>query len=84
MYLVGEKFHSSFSVKLGVNELSWRIGNGKAQNVGIGFSLRECSLLDFPDSSVGEESTCNAGDPHSIPGSGRSARKGTGYPLQYS
>ena len=28
---------------------------------------------DFPDSSVGKESACNAGDPSSIPGSGRSA-----------
>ena len=27
----------------------------------------------FPDSSVGKESACNAGDPGSIPGSGRSA-----------
>ena len=26
----------------------------------------------FPDSSVGKESTCNAGDPGSMPGSGRS------------
>ena len=38
----------------------------------------------FPDSSVGKESTCNTGDPSSIPGSGRSAGKGTDYPLQYS
>ena len=38
----------------------------------------------FPDSSVGKESTCNAGDPCSIPGSGRSAAEGIGYPLQYS
>ena len=38
----------------------------------------------FPDSSVGNESTCNAGDPSSIPGSGRSAGEGIGYPLQYS
>ena len=38
----------------------------------------------FPDSSVGKESTCNAGDPISIPGSGRSAGEGIGYPLQYS
>ena len=36
------------------------------------------------DSSVGEESTCNAGDPDSIPGSGRCAGEGIGYPLQYS
>ena len=38
----------------------------------------------FPDSSVGKESTCNAGDPSSIPGLGRSAGEGIGYPLQYS
>ena len=38
--------------------------------------------LGFPDSSVGKESACNAGDPGSIPGSGRSAGEGIGYPLQ--
>ena len=38
----------------------------------------------FPDSSVDKESTCNAGDPSSIPGSGRSAGEGVSYPLQYS
>ena len=32
----------------------------------------------------GKESACNAGDPDSIPGSGRSAGEGIGYPLQYS
>ena len=37
----------------------------------------------FPDSSVGEESTCNVGDPVLIPGSGRSTGEGIGYPLQY-
>ena len=39
-------------------------------------------ISGFPDSSVGKESTCNAGDPGSIPGSGRSAGEGIGYPLQ--
>ena len=38
----------------------------------------------FPDSSVGKESTCNAGDPSSIPGSGRSPGEEIGYPFQYS
>ena len=38
----------------------------------------------FPDSSVGKESACNAGDPGSTPGSGRSAGEGLGYSLQYS
>ena len=36
------------------------------------------------DSSVGKESACNAGDPGSIPGLGRSLGEGKGYPLQYS
>ena len=40
--------------------------------------------MGFPDSSVGKESACNAGDPGLIPGSGRSAGEGIGYPLQYS
>ena len=40
--------------------------------------------LGFPDSSVGKESICNAGDLGSIPGLGRSPREGNGYPLQYS
>ena len=40
--------------------------------------------LDFPHSSVGKESACNAGDPGSVPGLGRSAGEGIGYTLQYS
>ena len=40
--------------------------------------------IGIPHSSVGRESTCNAGDPGSIPESGRSTGEGTGYPLQYS
>ena len=41
-------------------------------------------MKGFLDSSVGKESICNAGDPGSIPGSGRSAGEGNGNPLQYS
>ena len=40
--------------------------------------------MGFPHRSVGKESACNAGDPSSIPGLGRSAGEGIGYPLQYS
>ena len=40
-------------------------------------------ILGFPDSSVGKESACNAGDPGSIFGLGRSAGNGIGYPRQY-
>ena len=42
------------------------------------------AIVGFPDSSVGKESSCNAGDPGSIPGSGRSAGEGVDYPFQYS
>ena len=42
------------------------------------------SYTGFPDSSVGKQSTCNEGDPGLIPGLGRSAGEGIGYPLQYS
>ena len=40
--------------------------------------------MGFPDSSVGKESACNVGDLGSIPGLGRYAGEGIGYPLQYS
>ena len=40
--------------------------------------------MGFPRSSAGKESTSKAGDPGSIPGSGRSTGGGIGYPLQYS
>ena len=38
----------------------------------------------FPGSSAGKESSCNGGDPGSIPELKRSAGEGIGYPLQYS
>ena len=41
-------------------------------------------MLGFPGGSVGQESTCNAGDPGSILGLGRSTGEGIGYPLQCS
>ena len=48
------------------------------------FKKSSQSTKGFPDSSVGKESICNAVDPGLIPGSGRSAGEGIGYPLQYS
>ena len=38
----------------------------------------------FPHSLVGKDSACNAGDPSSIPGSGRSTGEAMGYPFQSS
>ena len=48
------------------------------------FNLCHVLCRGFPHSSVGKESAYNAGGPGSIPGSGRSAGEGIGYPLQYS
>ena len=41
-------------------------------------------LVCFPGGSDGKESACNAEDPGSIPGSGRSSGEENGNPLQYS
>ena len=41
-------------------------------------------MCRIPDSSVGKGSAFNAGDPSWIPGLGRSAGEGIGYPLHYS
>ena len=52
------------------------------------FAQQLCGYIrmkrEFPGGSAGKESPCNAGDPGSIPGSGRSPGEGIGYPLQYS
>ena len=40
--------------------------------------------LGFSGGSDGKEFACNAGDPGSIPGLGRSPGVKNGYPLQYS
>ena len=54
-------------------------------------ALASCTMLSqsrveavFNGSSAGKEFACTAGDPGSIPGSGRSPGEGIGYPLQYS
>ena len=42
------------------------------------------SIQKPPGGSEVKASACNAGDPGSIPGLGRSSGEGIGYPLQYS
>ena len=39
--------------------------------------------MGFPGGSDGKASACNAGDPGSIPGSGKILGEGNGNPLQY-
>ena len=50
----------------------------------MGIKRELATQVFFPDSSVGKESACNAGDPCLIPGSGIFAGERIGYPLQYS
>ena len=40
--------------------------------------------MGFPSGSVLKNPPANAGDPRSVPGSGRSPGEGNGNPLQYS
>ena len=59
--------------------------HAKSSIVKSSFLESTCKMgSGFPDASVDKEATCNAGDPGSIPGLGRSAGEGTGYPFQYS
>ena len=68
-------------------KLDWQIGTWPfflsyfCPSLGsLNFLPRICHVHN----SVVKESACSAGDPSSIPGSGRSPGEGIGYPLQYS
>ena len=63
----------------------------KSEKAGLKLNISKTKImasspitLGFLHSSVGKESACNAGDPGSIPGSGRSSGEGMGSPLQCS
>ena len=70
--------------------------NAKNQPFAVSLEHHVCSIFSnifktlfyppwgFPESLVGKESACNAGDPGLIPGLGRSTGEGIGYPLQCS
>ena len=64
----------------------WQLASPSEQVKGPNWKLKFVLIVLFgkPQGSDGEKSTCNAGDPHLIPGSGRSPGEGNGYPLQYS
>ena len=72
--------HTSLGLGLITSFVLERVYPHLLGHLGIEMSL----CLGFSDSSVGKESACSAGDPSSIPGLGRSAGEGIGYPLQYS
>ena len=56
----------------------------KSKDITLLIKVHLVKAMDFSDSSGGKESTCNVGDPGSIPASGRSPGEGIGYPLQCS
>ena len=70
------KTHTTVSGKTGLNT--------RRQHCDPVYISKLSVLWGFCHSSVGKVSACNAGDPGSISGSGRSAGEGIGYPLQYS
>ena len=47
------------------------MSGGKGANLKTTTTKNHNKTMGFPDSSVGKESACDAGDPGSIPGSGR-------------
>ena len=69
------KSHLNKAVKIGTSShkvsLEW-------------YTLKSDHSRGFPGGSDGKVSACNAGDPGSIPGLGRSPGVGNGNPLQYS
>ena len=50
----------------------------------VSYCLSYGNSCGFPGGSVVKKSACNAGDPGSIPGLGRSPGEGNSEPLQYS
>ena len=89
--------HNSPKRKEGNERVTFRKARGlqmeeigcKCQTFSISLSSSKrkqtvCQIFGFPDSSVGKESPCNAGDPGSIPRWGRYPGKEIGYPPPYS
>ena len=68
---------------LGGHYAKWNNSDRRDTGYNLYEKSKKCNKA-FPESSVGKEPTCNAGDPSLIPGLGRSAGEEIGYPLQYS
>ena len=83
-YYTGQKNTSNFYLKLSTSKYLPQSVYLKLLNWLKDFGYICWGVVGFPESSVGKESACNAGDPSSIPGSGRSTREGIDYPPQCS
>ena len=67
-----------------INLIPWDSILSGSRRIKGNICIHFAEIRGFPSSSVGKESTCNAGDPGLISGLGRSGREGIGYPHQYS
>ena len=70
----GDLWASVYGVAQSQTQLKWLSSSSSSRAFSLG----------SPGGSDGKESGCNAGDPDSIPGSGRSHGEGNGNPPQYS
>ena len=71
------------SNQLAITILSQRVQSGK-ETLKTNKQTNNLTKRGFPGSSASKESACNARDPGSIPGWGRSPGEGNGHPHQYS
>ena len=91
MYLEGDNMYLTRRIPLHISsyhsikqlmELFLSTTEYQEYPTGYGYCLNIfIRTMGFPDDSDGKESACNAGDPGSIPGSGRSPGEGNGNPL---
>ena len=80
----GGRWEGAGHIPLPVQTGCWSLRESLPNPAGGVFVTSLWTSVGFPHSSVGKESTCNAGDLSLIPGVGRSTGEGVGYPLQYS
>ena len=64
--------------------IAWTIWTFVSKVMSLLINMLSRFVMGFPGSSADKESACNAGDPGSISGLGRSPADGNGNPLQYS
>ena len=76
-------FQSNHNVLFVLNECSIYQSSKTISEEGS-YTIQDIYIMGFPGGSDGKLSACNAGDPGSIPGSGRSPGEGNSYPLQHS
>ena len=65
-------------------KIPWMEKPGRLQSMGSQSWTRLSNFMGFPGGSDSKAPVCNAGDPGSIPGLGRSSGEGNGSPLWYS